>query len=270
MESGRSGGFNRYAYVQNSPLSWTDPSGFETKDGVRPYDAFLENLWKSILQTLQTEPRDAQGNFTDPRVAIALGPYLTPQRTILNPYPAVATEAVQAPAPDPIALVRGIAAGLGQELIQAGWTGGGFSGSAPQLFAPPDTPSGWLGYDLSPALAMLLPVRSVSVAKGASEATTLYRAVGARELADIQTIGRYRVAAGGTEGEYFFKTPQQASNFARMMGDQPYTTTSIRVSPTELSRGQAINPAREGPGYFFSTSDLPKRQVDIWNLSVLP
>ncbi|MCP5443160.1 MAG: hypothetical protein H6968_09020 [Chromatiaceae bacterium] len=105
---------------------------------------------------------------------------------------------------------------------------------------------------------------------GSGGGRTLYRAVGPGELADLQAKGQYRVPAGGTEGKYFFETPEQTSNFARMMGDQPYTTTSVRVSPSELSRGQAINPAREGPGYFFDTPDLPAGPVSIHNHSVLP
>jgi hypothetical protein len=96
-----------------------------------------------------------------------------------------------------------------------------------------------------------------------AEATTLYRAVGTAELADIQALGRYRVVPGGTEGKYFFKTAEQASNFGHMMGDQPYVTTSVRVSPAELGRGQAINPAGEGPGYFFSTPHVPAGPVTI-------
>lgn len=99
---------------------------------------------------------------------------------------------------------------------------------------------------------------------------TLYRAVGPDELADIQAAGRYRVPSGGTEGKYFFETPEQASNFARMMGDQPYTTTSVRVSPSQLGRGQPINPAREGPGYFFNAPDVPSGPVTIFNYSVVP
>jgi hypothetical protein len=55
-----------------------------------------------------------------------------------------------------------------------------------------------------------------------------------------------------------------------MMGDQPYTTTSVRVSSAELGRGQPINPAREGLGFFFSTLDLPTRTVTIFNFSVVP
>lgn len=106
------------------------------------------------------------------------------------------------------------------------------------------------------------------VARGGGR--TLYRAVGPDELADIQAAGRYRVPAGRTEGKYFFETPEQASNFARMIGDQPYTTTSVRISPSQLGGGQPINPAGEGPGYFFSTPNVPSGPVTIFNYSVLP
>ena len=80
----------------------------------------------------------------------------------------------------------------------------------------------------------------------------------------------YRSLPGQTEGKYFFGTPEQASNFAKMMGDGPYTITSVNVSRSELSFGQRINPAGEGPGYFFSTPNIPAGRVDIRNFSVLP
>ena len=105
---------------------------------------------------------------------------------------------------------------------------------------------------------------------GGGVGRTLYRAVGPDELSDIQAAGRYRVPEGGTEGKYFFETPEQASNFARMMGDQPYTTTSVRVSPAELGRGQRITPAREGPAYFFETPDVPSGSINVHNYSVVP
>ncbi len=99
----------------------------------------------------------------------------------------------------------------------------------------------------------------------------LFRAVGPDELADLRAAGnRYRVPSGGTERKYFFETPEQASNFARMMGDKTYTTTSVRVSPSQLGRGHPINPTREGPGYFLRTSDVPSRPVTVFNHSVLP
>lgn len=69
------------------------------------------------------------------------------------------------------------------------------------------------------------------------------------------------MTSGGTEGKYFF---------ARMMGDQPYTTISVRVSRTGLAKGDPINPAGEGFGFFFRTPDLPSGPVTIFNHSVLP
>lgn len=90
------------------------------------------------------------------------------------------------------------------------------------------------------------------------------------ELADLQKLGRYRVPPGGAEGKYFFESPQQASNFARMMGDKPYTTTSVWVPRAGLGRGDRINPVREGPGYFFRTPDVPSGPITIFGRSVLP
>jgi len=100
--------------------------------------------------------------------------------------------------------------------------------------------------------------------------TTLFRAVSSSELADIEATGAYRSLAGQTEGKYFFDTAEQASNFARMMGDGPYTTTSIELTPGELSFGQRINPLGEGPGYFFPSPNIPSGTVNIFNFSVLP
>lgn len=110
----------------------------------------------------------------------------------------------------------------------------------------------------------------ISLSRAAKEGTTVYRAVGPNELADLRNLGRYRVPPGGAEGKYFFETPEQASNFARMMGDKPYTTTSVRISRSQLGKGDRINPAREGPGYFFRTPDVPSGPVTIFDRSVLP
>jgi RHS repeat-associated protein len=107
-------------------------------------------------------------------------------------------------------------------------------------------------------------------AGAADEAITLYRGVGPNELRSVQEAGKYAAKVGGTEGKYFFETPEQVSNFARMMGDKAYTTTSVRVSASELAGGQAIRPAGEGAGYFFPAGQLPAGPVTIWNFSVLP
>jgi hypothetical protein len=61
-----------------------------------------------------------------------------------------------------------------------------------------------------------------------------------------------------------------AYKFARMMGDQSYTTTLVSVSPAELAKAQPISSAGEGPAYFFGTPDVPSGPVTIFNHSVNP
>ncbi len=73
-----------------------------------------------------------------------------------------------------------------------------------------------------------------------------------------------------SEDEYFFDTPEQASNFARMMGDGPCTTTSFQATQQELLAGQRISPEGEGPGCFFPSQDIPSGPVTIHDSSVLP
>jgi hypothetical protein len=150
--------------------------------------------------------------------------------------------------------IRGLIGSDGTDYCSTAYGAGGVAGMAVGMLVPGPGGLAALG----------------RAAKGAEEATTLYRAVGPEELADIQKLGGYRVPSGRTEGKYFFSSPEQSSNFARMMGDQPYTTTSITVSRDSLMKGQTINPAREGPGYFFETPHVPSGPVTIFNHSMLP
>src|SRR3954467_10225178 len=85
----------------------------------------------------------------------------------------------------------------------------------------------------------------------------LYRAVGPSELADLFVTRRYRVSPAGAEGKYFFLTALQAANFARMVGGGPYSTTSVLVPREDLAKAHFIVPAGEGPGWVFTTQDVP-------------
>jgi hypothetical protein len=102
------------------------------------------------------------------------------------------------------------------------------------------------------------------------DAMTLYRAVGPGELADIESFGGYRAVDGMVEGKYFFETPEQVSKYALKIGDKAYTMTSVSVPRSEMIWASRINPADEGPGFFFSAAHIPSGPVTIYRSMVCP
>ncbi len=71
-------------------------------------------------------------------------------------------------------------------------------------------------------------------------------------------------------GKRFFATPEETSNFARMTGDKPYTTTSVHASTSDMAKAERVPLAREGEAYFFRTPNIPSGPVTINNHSVVP
>lgn len=183
-----------------------------------------------------------------------------------------------------ISLAAGVGLGVTALGVAGGYGGGYLAGKVADRFlttSDPNTRELWVGLismgggivagaALTVGGNRLFPrgINSGSAPRGSGK--TLFRAVDASELADIVATGRYRATSGGTEGKYFFDTAEQASNFAKMMGNGPYTTTSVEVSIPELDSGQRIHPAGEGPGYFFDTPNIPAGPISIANHSVLP
>jgi RHS repeat-associated protein len=109
--------------------------------------------------------------------------------------------------------------------------------------------------------AAVLPLKGLPVA---SRTTTLWRAVGPDELADIKATGTLRTAAGG-EGKYFSMTPEGASSYARQackgFGDPPYTIIQTQVPngvlQQALSKGAGVVVDRGIPTVVLPAETLP-------------
>lgn len=95
-----------------------------------------------------------------------------------------------------------------------------------------------------------------NVTKGGT--TTLYRAVGPDELADIKKTGQL-INRGSAEGKYFTNSAEHASDYAKQavkaFGDQPYTTIKTKVPTSSLPSPTSVD--RGIPAYVIPNKSLP-------------
>lgn len=118
----------------------------------------------------------------------------------------------------------------------------------------------------------MTPVRFGSAGGGS---TTLYRAVGPAELADIAKTNSLR-SIPGLEGKYFTTSPEAAANYARKavkaFNDPPYTIVGTQV-PRSVLNQPGISATVDGgiPAYVIPNASLPGLTTpSIWNYSPLP
>jgi len=90
---------------------------------------------------------------------------------------------------------------------------------------------------------------------------TLYRVVDPRELASIQTTGRFLPSPGGGEGKYFSSTAGGAASYARQaargFGWGPFTLVSTRVDPAMIPASGRVSVDRGVPGVVVPNELLP-------------
>jgi hypothetical protein len=290
--------YNRYSYVLNNPLVLTDPTGYEDSSGEGLLDMLKRWLQSKASGVDQNSPKaspsDTAGAVPKDAVGKAVSKAADTAVTQGAAVPSAAAGGAVKAAVDAVAGVAQVGALASPGGVFAAVDIGDFklsldakidSYTSQSIIDSGGDPNG-AGRAFGEALGNLgiqvgmlafggeglaAEEEGVSLAAENLGGKTLYRAVGPGELEDIGAAGgRYRVPAGGTEGKYFFNTPEQTSNFARMLGDKVYTTTSVKVSPLQLARGQPINPFGDGPGYFFRTPDIPSGPVTIFNQSLLP
>ncbi|WP_454055857.1 hypothetical protein [Cupriavidus sp. Marseille-Q8015] len=106
-----------------------------------------------------------------------------------------------------------------------------------------------------------------------NDVTTLYRAVGPAELADIQATGGLR-NLGSAEGKYFTTSSSAASDYARQavsaFGDPAYTTVTTQI-PIGILRGiESVTVDGGIPAYVIPNNLLPKLTPSIGGSMALP
>ncbi|WP_302329488.1 DUF637 domain-containing protein, partial [Pseudomonas triclosanedens] len=110
-------------------------------------------------------------------------------------------------------------------------------------------------------------------AKAVKGTTSLFRAVGPAELADINATNALR-NLGSAEGKYFTTSAEEAAAYAKQavkaFGDQPYTIIKTDV-PNSIFKGLSPTTVDRGiPAWVIPTDRLPGLVPQVMNYSPLP
>lgn len=225
--------WNRYAYVTNSPLRKIDPDGAKEKD--------LAIGW---LQGVGTAALSAAASLADAYKPMG--------------YMGMATTLSEYVAFDAPLLARGVT--HPGEVIDQYVKMSTSNNDADQRA-------------LGQAVGQGTFVAGAMVAPFAKGTTTLYRAVGPAELADIQATGELRSLAG-LEGKYFTTSAEAASSYARQavraFGDPPYTLIRTEV-PNSIFRGLTpVTVDRGIPAWLIPNSRLAGLTPKVLDFMVIP
>ncbi|NJM37554.1 MAG: hypothetical protein HC845_06645 [Akkermansiaceae bacterium] len=105
----------------------------------------------------------------------------------------------------------------------------------------------------------------------ANNTTTLYRAVGPAELADINATQALR-NLGSAEGKYFTTSSAHASDYAqqavRGFGDAPYTTIRTQVPTSSLPLPTSVDGGI--PAYVIPNNALPGLKPTVLDSMAVP
>jgi RHS repeat-associated protein len=115
------------------------------------------------------------------------------------------------------------------------------------------------GGDAGLATGLLIP--GEDDAELAEGTTTLYRAVGDEEAADISATGTYRVPPGGVEGKYFTSSQEQAQGF--IDSGWATTLTSAEFPNSIVAASDPVSLGGEGSGYLVPATFFPFGPVSI-------
>lgn len=101
--------------------------------------------------------------------------------------------------------------------------------------------------------------------------TTLYRAVGPDELADIKDTGKL-INKGSAEGKYFTTSSEHASDYAKKavnaFKDPPYTTIKTQVPTSSLPKPVSVDGGI--PAYVVPNHSLNGLKPEVLNSMAIP
>jgi hypothetical protein len=103
-------------------------------------------------------------------------------------------------------------------------------------------------------------------AQEAAGTTTLFRAVDAAEMGDLQSTGRWNPSPNGAEGKAFFYSEASAMEFGAQQAAMggPAITVVMSAAPTDVVNGSyQQSAATEGRAVFIDNQNLPRVEPQV-------
>jgi RHS repeat-associated protein len=217
---------NRFSYVDNNPISRTDPTGHDWE----AFKHYALGVGEGALSTLQ-----------------AASPFASLQRNVEQLI--IGSQETEPSFQEQVATVS-----RGAELV---WNDPAQAGAI--LQNSPREVGQIMGSALATVGTMAAAKAPKSLVSGANSGTSwLYRAVGKVEFGDLEKVGQFRPGGNSVEGKYFAETP----GHARQWGDIFFGKGNYRVVGAEV--GDDVPATRWhkldgiGPARFYDEPDLPQ------------
>ncbi|MCB9148587.1 MAG: RHS repeat-associated core domain-containing protein [Caldilineaceae bacterium] len=244
--------YNRFMYGLGNPLRFSDPSGHVACEGAGS-DCSTRNLrlYADFKATILGDDTDYSANafYQDLQSATQNAGGYSPQSLDL------------------------VASGMAQSMIKHGYAEDGIMPVQDAVYFFLITRDPNFGLAVAQEHDAQVAQQIFSSAMFFGSTVTLYRAIGASELEDVNRLGDYGIAPSGG-GKYFAFTEDGARNFANhpFNAEQDLTITQIQVPKTFVKQNgyRFYDPGGAGDSVHFADDVLPALYESMRNLKILP